>query len=112
MRYQRGTGGNYVEKPAAPRDTRTNFRLASHLVRVPNSGSGGQEFESLVWREAGALIKRKILGVRSSYNIHALYFISPVVPSSICCVQEAVNGRTYFEVIQTLDSWIKVTALK
>ncbi len=34
------------EKPA---ETQTSIRLASHLVRAPNSLSGGREFESLVW---------------------------------------------------------------
>ncbi len=35
-----------VEKPA---ETRTSIRLASHLVREPNSLSGGSEFECPMW---------------------------------------------------------------
>jgi hypothetical protein len=34
-----------------------NIWLASDLVRVPNSRSGGQEFVSPVWQEPGALTK-------------------------------------------------------
>ncbi len=39
------------------RDTQTSIRLASHLVRAPNSRSGGHEFESPVRRQLGALTK-------------------------------------------------------
>jgi hypothetical protein len=54
--------GLYIE---ACRDTQTNFRLASHLVRAPNSRYGGHEFESPMQQELGALTKsEKILGVR------------------------------------------------
>ena len=46
-----------------------NIRLASHLVRAPNSRSGGHEFESLMRWELGALTKSgKTLGVRSFYS--------------------------------------------
>ncbi len=38
-----------VEKPA---ETQTNIQLASHLVRVPNSWLGGNEFESPVWTDS------------------------------------------------------------
>ncbi len=66
VQYQRGTGGSTVEKPA---ETQTNFRLASHLVRAPNSRSGGPEFKSPMWRELSALTKSgKILGVRPFYS--------------------------------------------
>jgi hypothetical protein len=59
------TGGITVEKPA---ETQTSIRLASHLVRVPNSRSGGHEYESPMRRELRALIKSgKTLGVRSFY---------------------------------------------
>jgi hypothetical protein len=55
-----------VEKPAK---TQTSIRLASHLVRAPNSRSGGCELESPMWRELGALTKSgKILGFRSFYS--------------------------------------------
>jgi hypothetical protein len=50
--------GNFihVEKPA---ETQTSIRLASHLVRAPNSRSGGRKFESLIRRELGAGLKVK-----------------------------------------------------
>ncbi len=54
VQYLHGTGGSTVEKPA---DTQTSIQLASHLLRVPNSGSRGHEFESPVWLEHGALTK-------------------------------------------------------
>jgi hypothetical protein len=38
-----------VEKPA---EIQSSIQLASHLVRVPKSLSGGREFESLVWTRA------------------------------------------------------------
>jgi hypothetical protein len=44
----------YVEKPAK---TQTSIRLASHLVRAPNSWSGWHEFESFAFKELGALTK-------------------------------------------------------
>ncbi len=51
-------------------DTQTSIRLASHLVRVPNSRSGGHEFESPIQREFSARTKSgKTLGVRSFYSI-------------------------------------------
>ncbi len=60
VQYQSGSGGSTVEKPA---ETQTSIRLASHLVMVPNSRSGGHEFESPMWWELGALTKSgKILG--------------------------------------------------
>jgi hypothetical protein len=43
-----------VEKPA---ETQISIRLASHLVRDPNSRSGGHEFESPMRWELGALTK-------------------------------------------------------
>ncbi len=55
-----------VENPAET--VRLYIRLASHLVRAPNSRSGGHEFESPM-RELGALTKnRNTLGVRSFYT--------------------------------------------
>ncbi len=43
--------------------------LASHLVRAPNSRSGGHEFESPMRQELGALFKSgKTLRVRSFYS--------------------------------------------
>jgi hypothetical protein len=55
----------YAEKP----DTQTSIRLASHLVRAPNSRFGGHEFEYHVRLVLGALTKsRKTLGVRSFYS--------------------------------------------
>jgi hypothetical protein len=55
-----------VEKAAK---TQTSIRLASHLVRAPNSRSGGHEFESSMRREIGALTKSgKTHGVRSFYS--------------------------------------------
>jgi hypothetical protein len=55
-----------VEKPA---ETQTSIRLASHLVRAPNSRSEGREFESSMRREIGALTKSgKTHGVRSFYS--------------------------------------------
>jgi hypothetical protein len=38
-------------------ETQTSIWLASHLVRVPNSRSGGHEFKSPMRRELGALTK-------------------------------------------------------
>jgi hypothetical protein len=40
-------------------EAETSIRLASHLVRMPNSRSGGHELESPVWRELHALTKVK-----------------------------------------------------
>ncbi len=55
-----------VEKPA---ETQTCIRLASHLVRAPDSRSEGHEFESSMRREIGALTKSgKTHGVRSFYS--------------------------------------------
>jgi hypothetical protein len=52
-----------VEKPAE------TLRLASNLVKTPNSRSGGHEFKSPVRQELGALTKSgKILGVRSFHR--------------------------------------------
>ncbi len=44
-----------VEKPA---ETQTSIRLASHLVRVPDSRSGGHELKSPLRRQLGALTKK------------------------------------------------------
>jgi hypothetical protein len=56
-----------VEKPAK---TQTIIRLASNLVRAPNSRSRGHEFESPMQQELGVLTKSgKTLWVRSFYNI-------------------------------------------
>ncbi len=61
-----GTGGSTVDKPA---ETESSIRLASHLVKAPNSRSGGHEFKSPRPRELGALTKSgKTLGVRSFYK--------------------------------------------
>jgi hypothetical protein len=49
VQYQCSTGGSTVEKPAE-----TSIGLASHLVRAPNSRSGGHEFKSPVWQELSA----------------------------------------------------------
>jgi hypothetical protein len=55
-----------VEEPA---ETQTSIRIASHLVRAPNSRSGGREFKSPQRQEFGALTKSgKILGARSFYS--------------------------------------------
>ncbi len=54
VQYQSGTGGSTLEKPA---ETQTSIRLASHLVRAPNSSSGGGELESPMRRVLGALTK-------------------------------------------------------
>ncbi len=63
VQCQIGTGGSTVEKPA---ETQTSIRLAIHLVRAPNSRSGGHEVESSMWQKLGALNKSgKTLGVRS-----------------------------------------------
>jgi hypothetical protein len=63
VQYQSGTGGNTVDKPA---ETLTSIRLASHLVRAPNSSSRGHEFNSPMPQELGVLNKiGKTLGVRS-----------------------------------------------
>jgi hypothetical protein len=43
----------------ACRDTKTSIRLASHLVRAPDSRCGGHEFESPLQRELGALNKSR-----------------------------------------------------
>jgi hypothetical protein len=52
---------NFVEKPA---EIQSSIQLACHLVRLPNSRSGGHEFESPIRRELGALTKSgKTLGV-------------------------------------------------
>ncbi len=52
----------------ACRDTQTH-RLASHLVRAPNSRSGGHEVEFPVRQKLGALTKSgKPLRVRSFYS--------------------------------------------
>jgi hypothetical protein len=52
-----------------PAETQTSIRLANHLVRVPNSRSGGHGFKSPVRQELGALTKSgKTLGVRSFYS--------------------------------------------
>jgi hypothetical protein len=54
------------EKPAK---TQTSIRLASHLVKAPNSRFGGHEFESQMRRELRALTKSgKTFGVRSFYS--------------------------------------------
>jgi len=37
-----------VENPA---ETQSSIRLASHLVRAPNSRSEGHEFESPMWQQ-------------------------------------------------------------
>ncbi len=67
VQYQSGTGGITVEKPAK---TQTSIRLVSHLVRAPNSRSGGYEFESPMRQELNSLTKSgKTLGVRSFYNV-------------------------------------------
>jgi hypothetical protein len=67
VQYQSGTGGSTVDKPAV---THTSFRLASQLVRVPNSRSKGREFKSPKRQELGALTKSgKIFGVRSFYTV-------------------------------------------
>jgi hypothetical protein len=56
-----------VEKPA---ETQSSIWLASHLARVPNSRSGGHEFESPNRRELGALTKsRRTLGGRSFFDV-------------------------------------------
>jgi hypothetical protein len=53
-----------VEKPA---ETQTSNQLASHLVKAPNSRSGGGEFEAPM--RLGALTKSgKTLRIRSFYN--------------------------------------------
>jgi hypothetical protein len=53
----------------ACQDTQISIRLASHLVRAPNSRFGGHEFEYPVRLVLGALTKsRKTLGVRSFYS--------------------------------------------
>ncbi len=55
-----------VEKPAK---TQTSIRPTSHLVRGPNSRSGGSKVDSPMRRELGALTKsEKALGVRSFYS--------------------------------------------
>ncbi len=63
VQYQSGTGGSTIEKPA---ETQTSIRLASHIVREPNSRCGGHEFKTLMRQELGGLTKSgKTLGVRS-----------------------------------------------
>jgi hypothetical protein len=67
VQYQSVNGRSTVDKSA---ETQTNIRLASHLVRTPNSRSGGHEFETPLWRELGALTKSgKIFGVTSFYRL-------------------------------------------
>ncbi len=57
---------NDVEKPV---ETLRLHQLTSHLVRAPNSISGGHEFKSHVRQELGALTKSgKAFGVRSFYS--------------------------------------------
>jgi hypothetical protein len=56
VQCQRGTGGSTIKRPA---ETRTSIWLASHLVRAPNSRSGGHEFESPMRQELGALTKKR-----------------------------------------------------
>jgi hypothetical protein len=66
VQYQHGALGTTVEKPA---ETQTSIRLASHLVRAPNSWSGGHEFEYPGWIELDALTEGGMtLGVRSSHT--------------------------------------------
>jgi hypothetical protein len=57
VQYQSTTEGSTVEKSA---ETQTSIRLASHLVRAPNSRSGGYEFASPMRRELGALTKSEV----------------------------------------------------
>ncbi len=65
VQYQNGTGGSYVENPRHS----VQHQLASHLVRAPNSRSGGHEFGSPVRQELTALTKSgKTLGVRPVYT--------------------------------------------
>ncbi len=72
MQYQSSTKGSTVEKPA---ETQTSILLASHLVAAPNSRSGGHEYESLLWREMGALTNsRKILGSGLSTTFAIFYY--------------------------------------
>jgi hypothetical protein len=63
-----------VEKPA---ETQTSIQLASHLVRAPNSRSGGHEFESPMRRKLDELTKSgKTPGVWSFYNITIFFVIA------------------------------------
>ncbi len=66
----------------ACRDTQSSIRLASHLVRAPNSRSGGHEFESPVWRELGALTKmeRSLGSVLSTEAFPRNRFRQPMKP--------------------------------
>ncbi len=96
VQYLGGTRGSTVEKPA---ETQTSIQLASHLVRVPNSWSGGHEFESNSWsgghefessafKEIGALTKSgKTLGVRSSCSGDP-----NVIRSCVTCVAHILSG--------------------
>jgi hypothetical protein len=54
VQYQIGSGGSTVEKPAK---NQTSISLDSHLVREPNSRSGGHDFESPMRCDLGALTK-------------------------------------------------------
>ncbi len=60
VQYQRGTRGRPVEMPAET--PQTSIRLASQLVRAPNSRSGGHEFESLFCKNSaqGLEVKRPL----------------------------------------------------
>jgi hypothetical protein len=51
----------------ACRDTQTSIRLASHLVREPNSRSGGHEFVSPLTKV------ERFYGVRTFHNIMPVY---------------------------------------
>jgi hypothetical protein len=51
--------------------------LASHIVRAPNSRSGGHEFKSPMRQELGALTKRgKTLGVMCRASMHSFHRLS------------------------------------
>jgi hypothetical protein len=68
-----GTKDGGVGKPA---ETQTSIELASYSVRVPNSRSGGHEFESPMRRELGALTKveRLVECFSEEYDLRSYFF--------------------------------------
>ncbi len=76
----------------------TSIRLASHFARVPNSWSGGHEFESPAWIELGALTEDgKTLGIRYFHSGDPNMIMSCLHVAhclSVCCVMLAACGMS------------------
>ncbi len=88
---------NAVSKGAMLETPAETLGLASsHLVRVPNSRSGGHEFESPVWR-VHWLKWIKILGVRSFYSGDPDMIMSCLTCSTLSvCLSDSFARRHLF----------------